>query len=43
MTVCAIVPPSRLSGVELLVTQELTGNCSRDLCASQLFKRAEYV
>jgi hypothetical protein len=30
-------------GVELLVTQELTGNCLRDLCVSQLSKRAEYV
>jgi len=26
------------AGVELLVTQELTGNCLRGLCVSQLFK-----
>ena len=30
-------------GIELPVTQELTGNCLRDLCVSQLFKRAENV
>jgi hypothetical protein len=32
-----------LVGVELLVRQELTGNCLRDRFVSQPFNRAEYV
>jgi hypothetical protein len=30
-------------GIELPVTQEMTGNYLRDLCVSQLSNRAEYL